>query len=80
MAATNCSKVLSLHTSQFISYFFIFGRNGKLGECIGLALQGFGSGHVGCKGGFCEKLLEAVPMSDRANAGWLQDRPITSRV
>ncbi|GAB0205916.1 hypothetical protein GRJ2_003057200 [Grus japonensis] len=28
----------------------------------------------GHRGGFCEKLLEASPMSDRANASWLQDR------
>ena len=31
-----------------------------------------GGGH---SGGFCEKLLEASPMSDRANASWLQDVP-----
>ena len=25
----------------------------------------------GYRGGFCEKLLEASPMSDRASASWL---------
>ena len=34
--------------------------------------QGFGSGR-GYRGGFCEKLLEAPPVSDRANASRLQD-------
>jgi len=29
----------------------------------------------GYRGGFCEKLLEASPMSDRANASRLQDGP-----
>ncbi|KAK4824797.1 hypothetical protein QYF61_019465 [Mycteria americana] len=33
----------------------------------------------GYRGGFCEKLLEASPMSDRANAGWLQDGPTTGQ-
>jgi len=27
------------------------------------------------RGGFCENLLEASPMSDRASASWLQDGP-----
>ena len=39
-------------------------------NCIGFAWQGFGSGE-GYRGGFCEKLLEASPVSDRANASWL---------
>ncbi|GAB0208288.1 hypothetical protein GRJ2_003294500 [Grus japonensis] len=39
---------------------------------IGFAWQGFGSGR-GYRGGFCEKLLEASPVSDRANASRLQD-------
>jgi len=29
----------------------------------------------GYTGGFCEKLPEASPMSDRANDSWLQDGP-----
>jgi len=31
------------------------------------------------RGGFCEKLLEASPMSNRANASWLQDGPTTGQ-
>jgi len=30
---------------------------------------------VGYRGDFCEKLLEAFPMSDRANESRLQDGP-----
>ena len=33
----------------------------------------------GYRGGFCEKLLEASSMSDRANAIWLQDGPATGQ-
>jgi len=29
----------------------------------------------GYRGGFCEKLLDASPMSSGANARWLKDRP-----
>jgi len=29
--------------------------------------------------GFCEKLLEASPMSDRPNASWLQDGPVAGQ-
>ncbi|GAB0208611.1 hypothetical protein GRJ2_003326800 [Grus japonensis] len=36
------------------------------------APEGFGSGR-GYRGGFCEKLLEASPVSDGANASRLQD-------
>ena len=39
---------------------------------LGFVWQGFGSGR-GYRGGFCEKLLEASPVSDRANASRLQD-------
>jgi len=37
--------------------------------------QGFGSGVGGDRGGFCEKLLEASPVSNTASASWLQDGP-----
>ncbi|KAK4818862.1 hypothetical protein QYF61_020081 [Mycteria americana] len=47
-------------------------------EYIGFAWQGFGS-VGGYRGGFYEKLLEASPMSDRANASWIQDRPAASQ-
>ncbi|GAB0204042.1 hypothetical protein GRJ2_002869800 [Grus japonensis] len=44
-------------------------------KCIGFAWQGFGS-KGSYRGGFCEKLLEASPVSDdRANASQLQDGP-----
>ena len=33
----------------------------------------------GYRGGFCEKLLESSPMSDRANASRLQDGPTTGQ-
>ena len=33
----------------------------------------------GYRGGFCEKLLEAPPVSDRANASRLQDGPATGQ-
>ncbi|GAB0183220.1 hypothetical protein GRJ2_000787300 [Grus japonensis] len=39
---------------------------------LGFVWQGFGSGK-GYRGGFCEKLLEASPVPDRANASRLQD-------
>ncbi|GAB0209804.1 mitochondrial enolase superfamily member 1 [Grus japonensis] len=39
---------------------------------LGFVWQGFGSGR-GYRGGFCEKLLEASPVSDGANASRLQD-------
>ncbi|KAJ7412423.1 hypothetical protein BTVI_46489 [Pitangus sulphuratus] len=43
-------------------------------EYIEFSWMDFGS--VGdYRGGFCEKLQEASPMSDRANASWLQDGP-----
>ncbi|GAB0206293.1 hypothetical protein GRJ2_003094900 [Grus japonensis] len=42
--------------------------------CFEFAWQGFGRGG-GYRGGFCEKLLEASPLSDRANASRLQDGP-----
>jgi len=29
----------------------------------------------GYRGGFCEKLREASPMSDKASASWLEDGP-----
>ncbi|KAK4827150.1 LOW QUALITY PROTEIN: hypothetical protein QYF61_015104 [Mycteria americana] len=48
--------------------------NRSLKMCIGFLWQGFGS-REGYRDGFCEKLLEASPMSDRANASHLQDRP-----
>ena len=41
---------------------------------LGFVWQGFGSGG-GYRGGFCEKLLEAPPVSDRASASRLQDGP-----
>lgn len=47
-------------------------------DCIGFVWQGFGSGGV-YRGGFCEKLLEAYSVSDRATASQLQDRPITGQ-
>lgn len=31
----------------------------------------------GYSGGFCERLLEASPMTNRVNASWLQEEPIT---
>ena len=43
--------------------------------CIGFVWQGFGSSESYRGGFFCEKLLEASPMSDRANASQLQDGP-----
>lgn len=45
-------------------------------QCIGFARQGFGNGGR-VRRGFCEKLLEArsFPLSDRANASQLKDRP-----
>lgn len=49
-------------------------RNGSLQNwCIGFGWQGFGNG--GYRGGFSEKLPEAFPLPDRANASWLQDGP-----
>lgn len=47
--------------------------------CTGFAWPGFGEGGAGYRSGFCERLLEALPVSDRANASWLQDRPITGQ-
>jgi len=41
---------------------------------VGLRGKVFGS-QGGYRGGFCEKLPEASPMSNRANASRLQDRP-----
>lgn len=46
---------------------------------LGLHSQVLGWGGAGCRGGFCEKVLEAFPVSDSANASWLQDRPITGQ-
>jgi len=34
----------------------------------------------GYKGVFCEKLLEASPMPDKANASWLQGGPAAGQV
>jgi len=39
-------------------------------DCYGFAWQVFGRGGA-IRGGFCEKLLEASPISDRANASQL---------
>lgn len=44
---------------------------------IGFAWQGFGSGDY--RGGFSDKLLEASPMSNAADASWLQGRLITGK-
>jgi len=48
-------------------------------NCTGFAWQGSGEGKgvgvLGYRGGFCEKLLEASPTSDRTSASQLQDRP-----
>ncbi|RMB94707.1 hypothetical protein DUI87_28820 [Hirundo rustica rustica] len=33
-----------------------------------------------CRGGFCEKLREAAPMSNGANASQLQDGPTTGQM
>ena len=45
----------------------VFGLHGKI----------FVAGSYG--GGFCKKMLEALPMADRAKASWLQDRPATGQ-
>lgn len=45
-------------------------------DVVGLC-PGFGSGG-GYRGGFCENLPEASPVSDRAGASQLQDRPISN--
>lgn len=47
--------------------------------CTGFAWAGYGEEGAGYRGGFCEKVLEALPVSDRANAGWFQDRPVTGQ-
>lgn len=49
---------------------------GGLSMCIGVPLQSFGS-WVNCRGGFSETMPEGSPVSDRANATWLQDRSAT---
>jgi len=46
----------------------------KKGSVVGLCGKVFVVGR-GYRVGFCEKLLEASPVSDRANASWPQDRP-----
>lgn len=38
------------------------------GVLTGFALQDFGNGRGAYRGGFCEKLLKASPMSNRAHA------------
>lgn len=45
--------------------------------CVEFAGQGFGSvcGGAGLQGQLLETPLEALPMSDPANASWLQDGP-----
>lgn len=46
--------------------------------CNGFAWQGFGTGGT-YRGGFWEKLPEVSPVSDGANASWLQDCPTTGQ-
>lgn len=48
---------------QFIYYYVVI----LLSVCIEFVWMGFG------RSGFCEKLLEASSMSNRANPSWLQD-------
>jgi len=47
------------------------------GGTLGLCGQVLAAG--GYRGGFCEKLLEASPMCNGANASQLQDRPTTAK-
>ena len=54
-----CGK-LKLKLKQNI---FVLGSHGKV-LVVGV-----------CRGVFCEKLLEASPVPDRANASWLPDGP-----
>jgi len=42
--------------------------------CVARVLQ-----WEGCRGGFCEKLLEASPVSNGANVSWLQGGPTTGQ-
>ena len=66
----------SYHDKYLILYkvWTTSARTAVVPVCIGFAWQGFGS-VGGYRGGFCEKLLEASPRSDGANANWLQDGP-----
>jgi len=48
-------------------------------RCIGFAWHDFDIGGR-YRGGFCEKLLEALPMSDKANATRLQDGPAAGQI
>ncbi|GAB0202628.1 hypothetical protein GRJ2_002728400 [Grus japonensis] len=65
--------IAGLGTNWLGKVFDMFGFS-LAGWCVGFAWQGFGSGGGGYRDGFCKKLLEASPVSDRTNARWLQDR------
>ena len=59
---------LQYHTAHYRSVLSL--SRDFLALCVGFVWQGFGS-RGGYRGGFCEKLLEASPVSDRANASRL---------
>ncbi|GAB0201689.1 hypothetical protein GRJ2_002634500 [Grus japonensis] len=52
----------------YVNYVRCFALSGQVLVVVG-----------GDRGGFCEKLLEASPGSDRANASWLQDGPASGQ-
>ena len=58
----------------FLLFKLQFFESSLRNVCKGIVLGLCGSGG-GYRGGFCEKLLEASPMSDRANTSQLQDGP-----
>ena len=62
---------------HFFIHFSIF-RVSSLGEFYWVCMTGFSEARV-YRSGFCGQLLEASPVSDRANASQLQDRPITGQ-
>ena len=65
----SCTSVSSkLKQNLLVPHVGVLGLHGKV------LLAG-----AGYRGGFCEKLLEASPVSDRANASRLQDEPATSQ-
>lgn len=79
--------VVSAHCSSSTHLYFLSIRDYakhpyffSLCLCIEFAWEGFGSWGRAYRGGFCQKMLGAYPISNRASAKQLQDRHTAGQI